>query len=212
MTRLPALLLPFLAATSQAAAPDAATLLAAIAQPAPASTGFFERRESPLLAEPLLLRGLLEQPRAGSLTKAVEWPYVERMSIVDGKVSVERDGERTRRFSLKRAPELVAINAGFEAMLDGDAAALREYFSVDVSGDDAQWRIELTPSSPRLAKKVESMALLGSGNDLRCVDLIQQGGETSRMWVGGVAESAAAAVDNDARDALCGGSPEHIDE
>jgi len=186
-----------------AATPDAATLLASIAQPAPAQTAFFERRESPLLVEPLLLRGQLQQPREGSLIKAVEWPYVERMRIEDDKVSVERDGERTRRFSLKRAPELVAINAGFEAMLDGDVDGLRAHFDLAVLGDAAQWRIDLSPRSPRLAKKVVSMSLLGGGGELRCVDLLQQGGEASRMWVGDAVEAAAAASDEAARDALC---------
>ena len=160
----------------------------------------------------MLLRGQLEQSRAGSLIKAVEWPYVERMSIVDGKVSVERDGERTRRFSLKRAPELVAINAGFEAMLDGDAGALESNFVLSVEGDDSYWRIALTPRNDKLAKKIEAMMLIGGDGKLRCVDLIQQGEETSRMWVGAVVESAVAAVDDDARDALCSGALEHVDE
>lgn len=200
--------LALLAATSLAAPPevaatDAATLLASIAQPVPARTVFFERRESPLLVEPLLLRGQLRQPREGSLIKAVEWPYVERMRIEDGRVSVERDGERTRRFSLKRAPELVAINAGFEAMLDGDADRLRGYFDLTVAGDAAHWRIDLVPRGQRLARKVVSMHLIGGDGALRCVDLVQQGGEASRMWVGEAAEVAAAAGDEAARDALC---------
>lgn len=203
MATLPLLATASLAATPEAAPPDAAVLLAAIARPAPASTDFFERRESPLLVEPLLLRGELQQPRKGSLQKSVAWPYVERLAIEDGKVSVERDDERTRRFSLKRAPELVAINAGFEAMLDGDADALREHFELSASGDQARWRIDLSPRSPRLAKKVEAMVLIGGDDRLRCVDLLQQGGERSRMWLGDVVEAAAAADEEASRDALC---------
>ena len=150
-----------------------------------------------------MLRGELQQPRKGSLIKAVGWPYVERMSIVDGKVSVERDGERTRHFSLKRAPELVAINAGFEAMLDGDVSGLRERFELATQGDSSHWRIDLSPRSPRLAKKIEAMTLIGGNGELRCVDLVQQGGERSRMWLGDVAEAAANASDEATRDALC---------
>ena len=47
------------------------------------------------------------------------------------------------------------------------------------------------------------MTLIGGNGELRCVDLVQQGGERSRMWLGDVAEAAANASDEATRDALC---------
>ena len=182
---------------------DPALLLHRLARPAPAETAFTERRESPLLSEPLMLSGLLQQPRGGMLIKSVQSPYAERMLIVDGTVSVEREGEKVRRFSLRRAPELVAINAGFEALLTGDIDLLKQFYVLQLHGTTDAWQLEMTPLDRRLAKRVKSMWLLGTDAGLRCIDLQQQGGEGSRMWVGDAAAAALTATDDDARDALC---------
>jgi hypothetical protein len=150
-----------------------------------------------------MLSGQLQQPREGTLIKLVQSPYRERMQISDGSVSVERDGEKTRRFSLRRAPELVAINAGFAALLNGDIERLQQHYTLQMQGDADFWQLHMTPRDPRLAKRVISMRLLGSAEQLRCIDLQQNGGENSRMWLDAVAAQALAASDDSARDALC---------
>ena len=186
--------------------PDAAALLAALQRPAPTRTAFFERRRSPLLARPLLFSGELQRPAAGTLVKRIDAPYVEQTRIEGEKVSVERAGERARKFSLRRAPELRALTASIEAVLGGDLALLRKFFRLRMDGSDAAWTLHLAPIDKRLAKRVDSMRFLGSGTQLHCMDLALAGNETSRTWLAERAATAAAAPDEAARDALCGGA------
>jgi hypothetical protein len=190
-----------------AAPPDAAVLLGALKHPVPTQTAFFERRQSPLLARPLLFSGELQRPAAGTLVKRIDKPYVERTSIEGEKVSVERAGERPRRFSLRRAPELRALTASIEAVLGGDLPLLRKFFALRMDGTDAAWTMHLAPIDKRLAKRVDSMRFLGSGTVLKCMDLALAGNETSRTWLGDRAAPAAAATDEPTRDALCGAAP-----
>ena len=187
--------------------PDPAALLKALQHPAPTQTAFFERRQSPLLAQPLLFSGELQRPQAGTLVKHIERPYAEHTRIEGEKVSVEREGERTRRFSLRRAPELRALTAGIEAVLAGDVALLRKFYALRMEGSDAAWTLHLTPLDKRLAKRVESMRFLGTATTLHCMDLVLAGEESSRTWLGETAAPAAEAVDETARDALCGATP-----
>ena len=184
--------------------PDPATLLAALEHPAPTQTAFFERRQSPLLAQPLLFSGELQRPAAGTLVKRILVPYVEHTRIEGEKVSVEREGERTRRFSLRRAPELRALTASIEAVLGGDLALLQKFYKLRMEGTDAAWTMQLAPIDKRLAKRVDAMRFLGSGTALHCMDLVLAGNETSRTWLAERAAAAAAAPDEAARDALCG--------
>jgi len=191
---------------SAAAAPEAATLLAALKRPPPSQTEFFERRQSPLLARPLLFSGELQRPAAGTLVKRILVPYIEHTRIEGEKVSVERAGERTRRFSLRRAPELRALTASIEAVLGGDLALLQKFYTLRMDGTDTAWTLHLTPIDKRLAKRVDSMRFLGSGTTLNCMDLVLAGNETSRTWLAEGATAAAAASDEATRDALCGAS------
>lgn len=184
--------------------PEPEQLLAALARPAPTQTAFFERRASPLLAQPLLFSGELQRPAAGTLVKRIEHPYAERTAIEGEKVSVEREGERARRFSLRRAPELRALMAGIEAVLGGDLALLQKHYTLAMDGSDAAWTLHLAPIDKRLAKRVQSMRFLGAGTTLQCMDLVLAGDETSRTWLGEIAAPAAKAPDEAARDALCG--------
>lgn len=190
-------------AAQAAAPPEPAQLLATLAKPAPTQTQFFERRRSPLLAQPLLFSGELERPAAGTLVKRIEQPYVERTSIEGEKVSVERAGERARKFSLRRAPELRALMASIEAVLGGDLALLQKYYTLRMEGSDTAWTLHLAPLDKRLAKRVQSMRFLGGGRTLRCMDLALAGDETSRTWLAEAAAAASQASDETARDALC---------
>jgi hypothetical protein len=203
---LSCLLIPLLGSRPGEASelPDLPALLAGFAQPAPARTYYFERRTSPLLIEPLLFGGELSQPRPGELVKTVEGENPERLRIAGERVEVAREGQPTRRFALKRAPELAALAASFEALLSGDLALLEQHYTLDLQPAGNGWRIELDPRNPRLTKKVLGMRLLGRGGEWRCFDLELAEGESSRMWLGQWAASARAAADEATRDALCG--------
>ena len=195
----------FALATSAIAAPppDAAQLLAALKQPPPSRSAFFEQRESPLLSEALSFEGELERPAPGVLVKRVVAPYRETARIEGESVVVERDDKPSRKFSLRRAPELRALTASIEAVLGGDLILLQRHFTLRMEGTAAAWTLHLQPLDRRLARKVERLRFRGAGNDLRCMELVLTGAEISRTWLGAQAAPASAAADATARDALC---------
>lgn len=196
------LLLASLTATAEV--PEIDALLAGFAQPAPARTAYFERRDSPLLVQPLLFGGELSQPAADELVKTVEGAQPERLRIAGERVEAQREGQGTRRFSLKRAPELGALAASLRALLGGDRGLLERHFAIELRPTAAGWTLDLTPTDARVARKVRGMRLHGVDGEWRCFDLDLAEDERSRMWLGAWAESARAAADEAARDALCG--------
>lgn len=186
-------LLLAIAGSTAAAEPaaDAAldALFAALARPPPTATAFVERRESALLDAPLLLSGRLERPAVGELARTVDTPYRERTTIRDDQVRVEREGSRERRFSLRRAPELAAVLASFQAVLDGDRRALDPHYTVASTPHAGGWTITLSPRQARLGRRIGRIELHGRDGELACIAM--RGGKAgdSLMLVGAAAAS-----------------------
>lgn len=198
---MPAILLA--GSATAAPPPEPAQLLAALRQPPPSRSVYFEQRESPLLSEALGFEGELERPAPGVLVKRVDTPYRETARIEGENVVVEREGKSARKFSLRRAPELRALTASIEAVLGGDLDLLQRHFTLAMEGSAAAWSLQLTPLDKRLARKVERLRFRGAGTELRCMELVLTGNEISRTWLGAQAAKAAAAADAASRDALC---------
>lgn len=181
-----------------------ADLLRQISQPVPAATVFVEQRSSALLDEPLLLRGRLSRPDADTLLRQVEQPWLERTTISDGQVLVEREGQAPRRFSLRRAPELEALLASFHGLLSGDQALLERHYRLQLVRDGEQWQLTLTPRAQRLARRVDAVQLRGRAGELRCMAIIEGDGDRSRMLLG---EAAADGDGEPPFDAECDAAP-----
>ncbi|MFC4726897.1 LolA-related protein [Coralloluteibacterium thermophilus] len=209
---LPILLLALLApAPWTRAAPDADAaaldaLLADLARPPPSAVDFVEVRESALLDAPVRSTGRLEQPDADTLVRDVRTPQRERTVIRDGRVEMEREGRRVRRFSLDRAPELRGLLASFRGMLGGDSTLLTEHYRTALeTADDGRWSLSLAPRDPRLAQHVRQIVLQGPKGDVACMHIEQTESGGSLTLLGRAAERAADIDDMDALRALCGG-------
>jgi hypothetical protein len=170
-------------------------LFAALAKPAPTATAFVERRESALLDAPLELRGRLERPATGTLVREVETPYRERTTIRAEQVRVEREGSRERRFSLRRAPELAAVLASFQAVLDGDRGALDPHYRLVSTGDATGWTLTLTPRQAKLGRQVGRIELHGNDDQLACIAMRGGRAGDSLMLVGDAATGESTDFD-----------------
>lgn len=166
---------------------------------------FREERGSALLDAPLVLEGTLARPGDGVLVREVASPYVETTTIRGEEVTLARDGERTRTFSLRRAPELGGLLASFQALVEADRGLLERHYALALEGDAAGFALVLTPRERRLARRVARVTLLGADAALRCLHLEQADGGEAWMWVGEAAAAAAAAEAGEARRATCGG-------
>lgn len=199
---------------SQAA--DPAQILPRLAQPVPARTDFVEVRGSALLKAPLRVSGEYRRPDASTLVREVRAPYAETTTIRvstgtgarpgQGEVSIARAGKPAKTFSLSRAPELVALQASFGALLGGDRAALDQHYRLGADGTRRQWTITLTPKDAKLAARVRDIALLGRDDELLCIETRPaRGNEQQRTLLGSAARAAAGIADASRLAALCRG-------
>jgi hypothetical protein len=209
-------LLALLPASASCAAPDAPTpdatsaLLTRLARPAPQTTTFVEVRYSKLLDEPLTVTGELDYRGADQLARRVETPFRETTTIAGESVTLARDGERERRFSLKRAPELRGVLTSFGALLSGDAAALRRFFEVALTGDDGAWTLTLTPRDAKMRKRVAQVVVDGADTQPRCFTVREGDGDESVMLVDALARehaNDAGTMTREALGALCRATP-----
>lgn len=163
---------------------DADALIARLARPAPATIEFTEVRFSRLLREPLVVSGELGYAGASSLDRRVTAPYRENTSIRGESVKVEREGEKSRSFALKHAPELRGLLTGFTAILAGDAAALRQTFNVQSSSDGDRWALNLLPTDAKARRRLHKIEIIGAGAEPRCFNMVTVDGAFSILLLG----------------------------
>ncbi|MCB1624689.1 MAG: hypothetical protein KDI32_08885 [Pseudomonadales bacterium] len=192
-------------------AADSTSVIAGLARPLPAVTAFRELRFSSMLKEPVVVSGKLEIDAAGNMIRHVELPFVETTTITGDRVSIERD-ENTRVFSLRRAPELESLLAAFRALVSGDSATLDESFAVSLETGSAaansakDWRLDLTPKSPRLAKRIARILVTGVGAEPHCLTLQEPSHGGSVLLLGSLAAAELPKPPSRERlDALCAG-------
>lgn len=160
------------ATTTDAGAPeDLDQLLSSLAPEGDrAELHFVERRNSPLLSEPLVVTGRLWRNRQGQLVRQTLEPREAKHTLGSNMVIIERPGHSPRNYSLGHIPELAVLYHGLSAMLAGDADALRERFKHELSGEECGeercWRLILKPREEALAAQVESLSLSGRDDRL----------------------------------------------
>jgi hypothetical protein len=187
---------------------EAATLVASLKRDAPSRTAYAEVRFSGLLERPLILRGELEYLGPGQLGKRVDTPYKEQTKVANGEASVQRGMRAPRTFSLGQAPELEGFLRGFAALLGGDAAALSRDFTLAATGSADAWQLVLKPRDVRLARRVSTITVDGSGTTPLCFRTLEADGDVSVLLVDRFAEAKLAVqVSQPQIDALCRGLP-----
>jgi hypothetical protein len=182
-----------IAGRASADSANADALIAGLARTPPASVAFAEARFSALLLQPLVVSGEVAYPAPFSLDRIVTTPFNERTTIRGDSVTVSREGERTRTFALRRAPELRGLLTGLVALLAGDARAVRRDFDVDAAGDAAAWRLDLTPADASVKRRLARLVATGAGAELRCFVLHDAQDGTTVMLFGAAAEAGIAA-------------------
>ena len=147
---------------------ELASLLERIRVEPPARVAFSEQRQNRLLKEPMVLGGHLAYLDAGHLQKVVETPFAETLSIEGDEIVLSGNG-RERRMSLRNRQSFRVMLQGIEAVMAGDLTVLEEHFDVTLTGEEADWRIDLVPRSGRLAKQLQGMAVAGAGDRVQSI-------------------------------------------
>jgi len=163
---------------------DLPALMREMAQVQSSKTRFVETRHLAMLTRPLELKGSLTYERPNRLTKHVESPFDE-MLTVDGEALslVNRTKGEQRFLSLKEQPALRALVESIRATLAGDGAQLERHYKVQFSGSQAAWRLQLVPRDTQLRAYVESITLTGSGARVQRIEALEGAGDRSVMTI-----------------------------
>ena len=151
----------------------------------PASrTRFVETRHLALLTRPLELKGSLTYERPHRLTKHVESPFDETLTVDGEALSlVNKTKGEQRVVSLRDQPALRALVESVRATLAGDRAQLERHYRVKFSGARDAWQLGLVPRDAQLRGTVTSIALTGAGARLHRIEVLEGGGDSSVMTI-----------------------------
>ena len=151
----------------------------------PASrTRFVETRHMALLTRPLELKGSLTYERPNRLTKHVESPFDETLTVDGEALSLVNRTKGEQRFvSLREQPALRALVESVRATLAGDRAQLERHYRLQFSGARNAWRLRLVPREAQLKGYVESITLSGDGARLQRIEVSESGGDSSVMTI-----------------------------
>jgi outer membrane lipoprotein-sorting protein len=117
------------------------------------------------------------------LQKATTEPVPARLTINGDRLTIERQGERTREISLQDYPEIGGLVESVRATLAGDLPALTRHFTVTVAGTENAWTLTLTPREARLREMVATIVILGERDAVRDVRTTEADGDRTEMTV-----------------------------
>jgi len=97
-------------------------------------------------------------------------------------VVISRDG-RSRRLSLKNRRPILVMLQSIESLLAGNSESLERYFGIDLSGTPEGWRLQLTPSSERLARHLQNLTVRGGASTIDDIRFEMQNGEWQHLEI-----------------------------
>lgn len=163
------LLLSLTGINSLASALTREALLTSLARTTPQTTAFIEVRYSRLLEQPIVLTGELQYQSRQRLVRIVKQPFQERTEINADRVSIERPQRAPKKFSLRRAPELMQLTAGLLGILSGDQALLAQHFNATITETKTAWLLRLVPKSTAARQPLQEITFVGNTNQPRCM-------------------------------------------
>jgi hypothetical protein len=163
---------------------DLHTLMQNMATVASSHTRFVETRHIALLARPLELKGSLSYERPHRLSKHVQSPFDELLSVDGDALSVvNRTKGEQRLISLREQPAAGALVAGLRATLAGDLPQLERHYKLRLAGTRAAWTLELAPRASQVRAYVETITLSGADRRLQRIEIAETGGDRSVMTI-----------------------------
>ena len=169
-------LLPLAAPAAGFTAGDLEALLADSERPR--QVRYVEERTLAALDIPMTLKGTLHFRPPDYLRKDVESPLKARYILDGDRLVIVEQGER-RSVGLDAVPALRAFAAALRATLLGDFATLRRYYRLEVSGDEADWTLRLTPQEEALAGYVRVVRIHGSEAAIGRIEVVERNGDRS---------------------------------
>lgn len=178
LARAAAGLLLAAAAAAEPAAPPATleALMAGMARTRGVRAEFRESKEVALLAAPVESRGVLHFIPPDRMVRRILEPAPATL-VVDGPRVEFRDASGAAPLDLSSEPSAREFVDNFTTIFRGDLAALRRKYEVRFESDPPRWRLALEPRDAVLRRFVASLTLLGEGDAMREMQLVERDGD-----------------------------------
>jgi outer membrane lipoprotein-sorting protein len=159
-------------------------LLSGLAARPSSEKRFTEQKTLNVLSEPLLLSGTLSYTAPNRLEKHVLTPNEEHYLVDGDSLLLENKSANLHRsFSLRNYPALWAFVESLRATLAGDAATLRRFYALQLTGGRQQWQLTLTPQQPGMAQVVSSIRIGGRADQVTRIEILENNGDRSLMML-----------------------------
>lgn len=159
-------------------------LMQEMAQVPSSRSRFVETRHIALLTRPLELKGSLSYERPNRLSKHVQSPFDELLSVEGDAATLVNKTKGEQRFvSLREQPALGALVASVRATLAGDLPQLERHYRIDFSGPREAWSLRLVPRDAQVRAIVDTIALAGAAARLKQVEIVEAAGDRSVMTI-----------------------------
>jgi hypothetical protein len=174
----------FWALPASAQAWDLASLMHDMAQVPASKSRFVETRHIALLTRPLELKGILTYERPNRLSKHVQSPFDELLSV-DGEAAtlVNKTKGEQRFVSLREQPAIGALVASVRATLAGDLPQIERYYRMEFSGPREAWSLRLVPRDAKVRGIVDTITLQGAAAHLKQIEIVETTGDRSVMTI-----------------------------
>jgi hypothetical protein len=171
------------------AQPDAAAwglpqLMHELGQVHAASGHFVERKTIHVLNAPLTDSGTLTYVAPDYLRKTTLSPVPEEFVLDHGTAEISGGPEhRTHSFALNEAPQIAPLVEGIRATLAGDLPLLERFYTIRLSGSEADWQLLLQPRDAQAAHFITWMLIQGRGNLLTEIATASPDGDHAEMSI-----------------------------
>jgi hypothetical protein len=173
------------ARTQRAPAPEwnLQALMTSLRQVRESTSRFVETRHLRLLNQARTSSGRLIYVAPDRLQKETTEPATARLTVAGDRLTIERQGERTREIALGEHPEIGALVESVRATLAGDLSGLTRHFTVSLQGAASAWALRLEPRDPKTREMVASIQIRGEQAAIREIETLEADGDRTDMAI-----------------------------
>lgn len=173
---------PWLAAASHAADWNLDALMQAMAQHTSSHASFVETKTMSMLDAPIESSGELRFTAPDYLEMRTLKPKPQTRILRANQLTVNL-GRVNHQLSLADHPDIASLIESIRATLNGDGHALQHDYTVSLSGDAAQWTLNLVPLAAKARARVSAISIDGQLGRLHSVAVQQPDGDHSLMTI-----------------------------
>ncbi|MCV2350881.1 outer membrane lipoprotein carrier protein LolA [Paucibacter sp. Y2R2-4] len=143
----------------------AAAVRERLQQPAVLRGDFEQSKQVQGFAKPLLSRGDFIVARERGVLWRTKTPFASNLRLTrDEIVATQGNGAVAFRLDAGKEPSVRIINGLMFSLLNGDIAALSEYFRIEGQIDGRRWQLQLQPRQAALSKLFKAIELNGDSH------------------------------------------------